>query len=271
MIVDDLAGRARQVPNGPRVLLFDLERLSGLTKPRRIWHPRDAQRWNYWPPEEWERLPTTLCGSYQWLGSKRVHFVAAWDNPDDHYHVAREFLRLQDEATHTITFNGDRADLRWLEGDRAQAGLPDPSPSRSIDLFKLQPKFAFERKSLRHLLERLDLPNKTGHYDPDQADAAFAGDPKARRSMATYNRGDTKVLVDLFMRTRTKLGLNFNAYFADAAEVLRCPCCMAVDTLKAYGWYTANVQSYGRLRCEECGVFAANQHVKARARVRAIR
>jgi len=265
--LDELA--TRPAPAGAKILLLDLERLSGKATIR-IWHPRDLKYVSYLPPEKWDRLPSTLCGSWQWLTDKRVGFVAAWENPDDPYHVANVFRGLLDEATHVVTYNGNRADLLWLSGDRAQGGIPEPSPYKSVDLFKMQAKYAFERRSLRHLLDRLDLPNKSGHYDPDEADAAMDGDEKARRSLIKYNKQDTRALVELYLRVRPRLGLNLGAFYADAEDVVRCPHCAGVDTLKADGWYGASVQTYGQLRCDVCGGYARNNIVKSRSRVRGI-
>ena len=268
MTLADLA--KRQAPSGPRILLLDLERLSGIVT-RRIWHPSDAKRWNYLPPEQWDRMPSTLCGSWLWLDAKKPGFVAAWEQPDDPWYVARVFADLLDECTHCVTYNGNRADLPWLSQDRAQGGIPEPSPFKSVDLFKMQAKYAFERRSLRHLLERLELPNKDGHYDADEADRAAAGDVKAQRALRKYNIGDSLVLRDLYLRVRTRLGLNLGAYYNDAEEVLRCPHCASVDTLKVYDWHTADVQTYGRLKCDVCGGYARNNIVKARSRVRGLR
>jgi hypothetical protein len=89
---------ARALYKRPKILLLDLERLSGIVT-RRIWHPSDAKRWNYLPPEQWDRMPSTLCGSWLWLDAKKPGFVAAWEQPSDPWYVARVFA---DQATRSI-------------------------------------------------------------------------------------------------------------------------------------------------------------------------
>jgi len=243
--------------------LLDLERLPGKFT-RYIWHPTDAKRWSYIPPEEWDRLPSTLCGSWSWLGEKRVGFVAAWENPDDEYHVGRKFRDLLDEATHVVTYNGNRADLLWIHGDVEQGHMPAPRPYRSVDLFKLNSQFAFERRSLRHLLDRLDLPNKSGHYDPAEAERANDGDAKAQASLKKYNVQDTRVLADLFRRVQHRIkGLNLGLYYADAdPDTRRCPACGSTDLKLDDQWAYTSLTAYAMSVCQSCGAASRSKHRK---------
>src|SRR5690625_5195788 len=69
-----------------------------------------------------------------------------------------------------------------------------PAPWKEIDLFLAVKKhFGFEVKSLDEVTKRLGLQSKVDKYDPKVAKAAVAGDEKAQRKIARYNRGDVKI------------------------------------------------------------------------------
>ena len=258
-----------QRPTGQaaRILTIDLERLPGEVT-LDVWEPRDFSRINYVHPDRWDKLPRTLCFSYRWYGSKKVEFVANWDNPDDPWHCARAAWDLFDQADIVVTFNGRRADCKWLKSDWAMAGLPQPAPWRDVDLFVIaRSAFSFESKSLRHLCERLGLDNKDGHYNAGEAKRAEAGDLSARRRLTRYNKQDTRVTEMLLDRLRPWIkGVNLGAYHLDDEQ--RCPACGGTD-LKAAGWYMANVQRYALFRCA-CGALARSNAVKHKTQLRGV-
>ena len=167
-----MAGELAAALSGPRILTIDLERLPGEVT-MDVWEPRDFGRINYVHPDKWDVLPRTLSASGRFLGDKRIKFVAAWDQPDDPWHVARTVWGWLDQCDYLITYNGRRADEKWLRSDWVMGGMPLPAPWRSIDLFLIaRREFSFESKSLRHLCDRLGIENKDGHYNAAEAKAA---------------------------------------------------------------------------------------------------
>jgi hypothetical protein len=269
-VSDDIDDVMRRADEGPRIVTIDLERVPGRTAERDIWDPRDAKRWNYWPPEEWVSLPRTVCFTAKTMG-KRPEFVAEWQRPDPHW-IARRSWEIVDAADLVVTYNGNRADLAWLRTAWLDAGLPEPRPFKSVDLFKLQARWALERRSLAYLLERLSMASKEGHYNAAEARAACAGNRAAQKALRGYNMTDVEITEALYLRVRHLLPtVNLGAFYADAEDVNRCPYCGAEGTLKASGWYTASVQSYGLLTCDSCGGHARNNHVKRKTRVRGVR
>lgn len=267
MNLDDLANAA-PAP-GPSIVTIDLERIPGRVT-LDVWHPADFKRLNYIGPERWDSLPRTICASAKWHGVKRPDFVAEWQS-DDPDHVARTTWDWVDRADCVVTYNGKRADIKWLQQEWDLAGLPAPRPYKHVDLFAMQTRWALERRSLAHLLDRLSMANKDGHYNAAEARAAVNGDEKAQRRLRRYNVGDVRITEALFDRLRHHVkGINLGVYYPDAVDVGRCPRCGAVDTLRAAGWYTADVQRYGLLRCDACQGLARNNHVKSRASVRAV-
>lgn len=266
MSLADLA--KRQPPSGPRVLTIDLERVPGfVTRP--IWHPSDAKRWNWIPPEEWTSEPRTVCFTAKWHGERAV-FYAEWDSDDPHY-LAKVSAELFDEADIVVTYNGARADIRWLQEPWDDLGL-NPTPYKHVDLFRLQTRWARLRKSLSYLLDKMSLANKDGKYNIDEAMGACAGDDKMRRRLKRYNVQDVVITEQLFDRLRHLLpGINLGVYHADAEDTRRCPYCGKEDTLTANGWYTASVQRYAMFTCSACGGHSRTNVVKARVAVRGVR
>ena len=261
-----LAELAEREPDaGPKILTLDLERIPGRVT-LDVWHPGDFKRLSYVGPERWESLPRTVCATAKWYG-QRAEFIAEWQGDD----VGARMWQLIDEADVIVTYNGKRADLRWLQQDWDVAGLPAPRPFKHVDLFAMNARWAFERRSLAHLLDRLSLANKNGHYNADEARAAVAGDEKAQKRLKRYNVGDVKVTEALFDRLRHHVkGINLGLYYPDCEDVNRCPRCGAADTLRDAGWYTAEQFRYAMRRCDACGGLARSGHIKRRSNVRSV-
>jgi hypothetical protein len=208
--------------------------------------------------------------SYKWHDEAKVGFIAAWDNPDDPQHVAREAWHLIDEADWVVTFNGVRFDLPIIRQDWAIADLPMPRPWRNVDLYQVaRREFAFESKSLRPLCDRLGLPNKAGHYDAAEAQAAMDGDEKARRRLARYNKQDSRVTELVFDRLRPYVrGVNAGLYRQDGATA--CVQCGSED-MEPAGWATTSLTRYPAYRCLQCGGISRGKHRSAAVPMRGVR
>ena len=257
---------------GPRVLTIDLERLPGEFT-RDIWEPRDLKRLNYLHPDRWDRLPSTLCFSARWWGARTYEWAAAWDNPDDPWHVARAAHELYEQADVVLTYNGNRADNKWLQSDWVEAGLHKPAPWKSIDLFIVARRsFAFESKSLDHLCKRLGVVTKNGRYDAAEAKAAMAGDEALQRRLKRYNQGDVRateaaaeVLIDGgWVPEWPHAGLWTGAERS-------CWKCGSEDGLVRDGRAYTAVTAYARYRCSDCGAYSRNNNRQGSVSMRVAR
>lgn len=258
-LADDIAGEPPRRAE-PSVLLFDLERLPGEFT-RDIWEPRDLARLNYLHPDNWTVKPRTLCASWKWYGERGTGFVAAWDNPGDPHHVASTLARLLDRAQVAVTFNGRKADLKWLRQDWAQGEIDPPTPYKDVDLYiTARTAFALESRSLRYLCDFLGVPNKQGHYDAAEAKAAAAGDEKARRRLERYSRADSRIMEPVLDKLRPYVrGINLGLYHLDDAQ--RCPACGS-DDLTPAGWTYTTVTAYAAYRCQSCRTVSRSKHRK---------
>jgi hypothetical protein len=256
----------------PRILTIDLERLPGEVT-MDVWEPRDFRRVNYVHPDRWHVLPRTLCASGHFMGDRGFKFVAAWEQPDDPWHVARALWSWLSDADYCVTFNGNNADLKWLRSDWVMAGLPLPAPYRSIDLYTIaRREFSFESKSLRHLCDRLGIENKDGHYNAAEAKAAMSGDVKAQARLRRYNRQDVKVTELAFERLRPYLGnaLNWGLTVGDDLNTRCCPTC-GCEQLEPAGYYETGVTRYTAWRCTECLAIMRSKSRSASVTMRGVR
>lgn len=282
MNLEDLAERGNA---GPRVLVVDLERLIGVLKPRKAWHPRDAKYTNYYRDGDWARWPSTLTASWQWLGEKRIHFAGSWEGEGKHTHVrddgpncvaCREHMAavtwsLYDEADIVVTFNGRKADNAWCFDDWAETGLMRPKPWKDADLYvAARQRFDFEYKSLAHLCKRLGIPGKTDKYDPERAENAYMGDPKAQAYLKRYNGGDIVATREALRRLQGFVrfpGLNWSVFFGD--EAFRCSHC-GHDQLDPDGWSAKAQNQYAQYRCRACGGLTDTTSRKSHSRARPV-
>jgi len=255
-------------PSAPKILLFDLERLPG-EYTADIWQPADLRRVNYLHPDRWTRKPTTLMASWLWYGQKQAHVVAAWENPDDPWHVARVMREQIHAADCLVTFNGRRADLKWLRQDWAQGQIVPPRPCKDIDLFvAARTAFALESRSLAYLCQFLGLPGKAGKYDAAEAKAAALADGPERRRLVRYSKQDSRMMVPVLDRMRPflKHGPNLGIPYLD--DELRCPVCGGSD-LTRDGWATTDLTSFAAYQCA-CGAWSRSKHRRHSVRQRRV-
>jgi hypothetical protein len=255
---------ADRAPRGPRILTIDLERVPGRLPERDIWEPRDLKYVNYIHPSTWLELPSTACFAYSWNGGK-VEFAAAWQGDD----LAALSWKLFHEATGVLTFNGKKADERWLKQDWAARRLGTPSPWKSIDLYvTARREFALESKSLDFLCQHLGIEGKRGKYSIAETRAALAGDVKMQRKVARYNRQDVQATwqaaVELgpFVKEWPHVGVH-------SGQERCCWRCGSQD-LRQDGFTATAVTLYALLQCE-CGAWSRTNHRKHNVTTRAAR
>jgi len=258
---------ADRSPKGPRILTIDLERLPGRLPERDIWEPRDLKYVNYIHPDTWVELPSTLCFAWKWLDSPKVEFASVWDGDN----LAEVSWELFHEADAVVTYNGKRADEKWLKSDWAVAGLVPPSPWKSVDLFvTARREFSFESRSLRHLCDRLGVINKSGHYSIADARAAATGDEKAQRRMKRYNMQDVRVTEAVLQRLGpfVKEMPHFGVY---SGQERCCWWCGSEDLKQSDKDAATALTRFGLLQCDDCGAWTRLNFRKHNVTTRAAR
>jgi hypothetical protein len=259
---------ADRSPKGPRILTIDLERIPGEFK-RRIWHPRDLQRLNWLHPDQWESLPRIVCAGAKWWGSDRMLFAATWQNRNDPHHVIRRCHEWISQADLLITFNGRKADEKWLRSEWAMAGFTPPKPYKPVDLYLVgRQQFDFESRSLDHLCQRLGIEGKGGHYDADEAIAADRGNRAAQKSIRAYNLQDVVATEAAYDRLGPWIANHPNVGVFTGQD--RCCFRCGSENLTQDGFASTALTTYAMLLCE-CGAWNRLNHRKHSMTTRAAR
>ncbi len=245
-----------------RILIIDIERLPGLVP---IFDQRTS---GFIPVYKWTRLPSLLCFSAKWYGTRSYEFRSVW--ADGESGMVEAAWRLYDEADIVVTYNGIRFDNKHLKSEWLLAGMPPPRPWKNVDLFAVnKTNFGFESKSLQHLCDRLGLPGKSGHYDPAEAERCIEGDLAAQKRMERYNRGDVRITEAAYDALRPWITQHPHMS-TDKGEKLRCNRCASDDLTIQPTDYRAVVLDYALYRCNNCGGNVRAGHTRRIARTRGV-
>lgn len=196
-----------------------------------------------------------LCFAVKTIGDEETQFYSEWDLGTDK--LIREAYRVIEETDVLVTYNGDRFDIKRLNGMFIENGMPKPPPFKSVDLFKENKKnFAFPSGKLDYMAQRVVDDHKTPHQGFDLWLDCMAGDPEAQALMEEYNRQDVLLTENIYLshlswwNYQPHMGL-----FLDARDI--CPKCGSkeMQELKA-GIVRTAVQEYQMLQCAECLSYA---------------
>jgi hypothetical protein len=236
-----------------KILTFDVETQRAVVEV--------FDQWPKYIPIDRVRVPTRLlCFAAKFHDEDEVQFFSAWD--DDDTKAYRDMLQaawdLLDEADFVVTWNGNRFDIQWFEGEFGRFEMGPPSPYRSIDLFTIaKRKFGASLFSLkldwssRHWLN----DRKTPHGGVDLWHDIRYGDRKERAAaqerMMNYNIHDVELTERLFDRYLPWIGENFSIYDVDNADLTVCPKCESSNIQKR-GQFPTKAYMYQRYWCRDC-------------------
>lgn len=231
-----------------KTLVIDVERLQGKAevpfwglgdyKHRRIHHEYVT---------EW---PRTICAAWRWVGEKKIHFAAEWDDgPQVFAQTIRGAMHEADIITgHYV--NG--ADRKWLNSLFRDHGIDWPSPYKVIDTCTIARRdLGDESMTLDALCKRFGIPSKSGRYDAEVARAACEGDVKAQRQIKLYNCGDVEASTGLYFVTLPLAHGHPHVAPVKGMSTLVCPRCSSEDVHRAGSW-SPGVYVYERYRCDAC-------------------
>lgn len=242
-----------------KILTVDIETQRGIAEVFDL-HP-------YAIPIDRVRVPARmLCFAAKWYDEEEVQFFSAW-NENKSYQVKPKEYRamiqagwdLLDEADVVVTWNGNRFDLQWFEGEFGRLEMGPPSPYKSLDLFVVaKKKFGRSLMSLK-----LDWSarqwlgdRKVKHGQTDLWEDIRYGSPEVKAAaealMMEYNVHDTVLTERLLDRYRAWTGVNFAVFDEDNAERTVCPKCESTNLNKRGLFYTT-AYAYQRYRCMDCG------------------
>jgi DNA polymerase elongation subunit (family B) len=195
-------------------------------------------------------LPTyMLCWAAKWLGKKKVIYRNVND-PD----FLSKIWELLDEADAVVTYNGISFDRKHLNREFFEKGLPPPTPSFNIDLYRVVSRnFKFPSHTLKYVSRKILKDTKAEHSGIQTWFGCMSDDRKAWREMKGYNIQDVQVTEALYLRSIPWIHNHPNhGLYIENQEDPVCRNCGSEEVV-AKGWEASAVCGYQRYRCNACG------------------
>jgi hypothetical protein len=194
--------------------------------------------------------------------SEVLTWAALWDGDDKVLYdnlaqsTKREMItqihELIDQADVVVTYNGNKFDLKILNKEFLELGLPPPAPYISVDLLATMRKnFRFTSNKMDYVCEALGLPTKKDHRGHQMWLDCMAGKKSAFREMSEYNVQDVVMLEALYERVKPWIkGVNYSIFEQD----LVCPYCGG-HHYQHRGYRETKAGIYKRYQCtnKRCG------------------
>lgn len=227
-----------------KLLAFDLENT-----------PMLSYHWGRWGqnirPVQTVEESRVLCFGAKWIDGPYV-FKAAYEHGENE--MLDTIHNLLSEADAVISWNGIRHDSKKIRTEFVQAGLPSTPEWRELDLMRVAKRqFAFSSNSLDHVARQLGVGQKVSHEGFFEIiPKVMAGDAKARRDFARYQKQDVLLLEKLYKRLLPWIpkSMHPNAAVIDGLD-FACRC-GSQDVIRK-GYMHTNTGKYPRFRCLTCG------------------
>jgi hypothetical protein len=227
--------------------------------------PIIAYLWSLWQKyvnlSSVENTSYVMCWAAKWLGSDEVMSDALCFDPEyeagyeDDRRMIQGIWDLLDEADFVVAHNGDKFDIKRLNTRFVLAGMPRPSPYKSIDTLKIVKRcFAFDSNKLEHLLMEFFGYGKDDVGGMETWIACLKGDPYAWERMISYNESDVTKLEELYLKIRAWDHLHPSAATnAPLRDVPVCTVCGSTDIGPTGRTVSTGVSVFNTHRCNDCG------------------
>ncbi len=227
-----------------KILLFDIETAPNLGY---IWGKYEQDVLDY--VEE----GYMLCFAYKWLGEKDTICLRAKGNRTK---LVKALWKLFNEADVIIAHHGDQFDIKKANAYFAKAGLPPPSPYKTVDTKKVAKRyFKFNSNKLDDLGNYLGLGRKlqTGGFELWKG--CMRNDKKSWAKMMEYNCQDVILLEEVYIKL-----LPWITNHPDRGQNLECPNCKGKTERR--GFSITRIGRKQRYQCQECGAWSLGKTEK---------
>lgn len=254
-----LLGKEVVQPDGPRILLLDIETA-----------PIEAAVWGLWQQNvglnqiqrDW--LILSFCA--KWLGNSEVqyHDLRECSELDDSK-LVEMLYNLLNEADMVIAQNGKRFDVPKIQTRFIVQGYLPPRPFKVIDtLLMARQSFAFTSNKLEHLTDVLCTTKKRKHSKFPGYDLwreCLRGNLEAWEEMRLYNIDDVVSMEELYLRLRPWYVGHPNVAIYRESEVPACPKCGS-EELVHDGYHFTQAGKYEQMHCKSCGGWSRGRYTK---------
>jgi len=233
----------------PKILLWDIETTHNLVAAFRLFE-------DFTPPENVLQERYVVCAAWKWLGEKHPHAVSTLDDPklykkDPHndLHVLKTLHKVLSEADVIVAHNGDKYDIKFVEGRMLAQGLPALPPINSIDTLKVaKGRFLLNSNRLDYLGTLLKVGRKIKTSNSLWLDV-LRGEKKAIKEMVKYNKQDVELLEAVFMKLRPYMPNYISRQLFGQTD--GCPRCGSKH-VQSRGFHKAITKVYRRYQCQDC-------------------
>ena len=183
----------------PRVLFIDIE-----TSPIKAW---------VWPPLYETNVikviegTKIICVSYKWNHEDEIRVISLPRYRGYKAGVVNDLLlckalwKIISQADCIIAHNGDRFDIKKINGRFFLNGIQPTTPYITIDTLKVARKFlGLDSNKMGDICEALGIGRKLATRGRDTWLGCIAGDKKSWQEMEAYNKHDVDLLVEVHNR-----------------------------------------------------------------------
>lgn len=241
----------------PKILVFDIE-----TSPHLSWH------FGLWKqnirPDQIKYPSRMICFAAKWVGENKIIFRSEYHHGQEN--MLLTLRQLLDEADVTVTYNGDKFDIKRVNREFRMAGIEKPSSFISVDLYKVIKKTEdWPSHQMGYISEELGLSQKMKHHGfllwrEAMGDFGEEVQRKAWNTMRRYNRQDLRPTEDLFFKYQAEIALPAAGLWYpgkvvdDERPVPPCvnPLCQSTHVTRQ-GYRRTKTRRYPQYHCEDCG------------------
>jgi DNA polymerase elongation subunit (family B) len=233
-------GGRRNLITNSRILVIDIE-----TFPALMWG------WGMFKQnfgvEQIKEDPQIACVGYKWLGEKETYCLTNWEMSQKE--MLTETLKLLEECDAAISKNGARFDIPWIRTELLKHKIGVMPKLTHIDLEKAaRAYFRFHSNKLEYIVKYLDIGRKVENEGFGLWRKVMEGDPKARKRMVTYCKGDVIITERLY----NEMGPHIENHPAIRALGSKaCVFCGSTKTQQRGKRYTACYEIQ-RHQCKSC-------------------
>jgi len=241
----------------PKVLTIDVETL-----------PLHIRAWDLYPHyHNYNSIvegkgPCLLSWSAKWLFDSETRgeiLTPKQALARDDSGLVKSLWQEMNKADILIGHNAKKFDVRKINTRLLYHGYSPPSPYQVIDTWKTaKERFDFPSNKLDYINRYLDLNTKED-TDFELWCQCDEGDPKALKTMLSYNKNDVNILEEMYVIIRAWIPKHPNMNVYVSTEEAVCPTCGTKD-IQVIGSYMTPANSYAAFRCKNCGAIGRSSH-----------
>lgn len=191
-----------------------------------------------------------LCWAAKWLGDDTIHYASLKQRKP--LQMVSKIHALLDEADAVVSWNGKSFDVKHLNREFLEYGLPPPSPYKQIDLLQTaRQNFKFLSNKLQYVLEQLELGSKEDTGGFKTWVGCLKGVASDWDKMRKYNIADVVEMEKVYWQFLPWIKNHPNRAYYEANKE-QCPWCGSEEFI-GRGYYRGQAYTYHKLQCSAKG------------------